>query len=333
MLTSLLLTAIGASAAALPSVPSLETRQAPFEVLQAAPWDAGAVTEWQIHPSCNSSERLQLQQGLDEAVTLATHAKAHINRWGNSSEVYRKYFGNSPPFEAAGAYDIIINGDRAGALFRCDDPDGNCAAFPDEWAGHYRGPNGTHETVICPLSYTSRQHLSQICSQGYDVRTGSRTLYWGSDLIHRLYHMPAYGANGYIDHYAEGWAGIVTAAKEGSPNSTHDSDGLQFFALEAYAYDVIYPGVGCPGSNAPVTEEEMEGSGGHGAAAAATTTSMAAAPAAVTDAPAGQDCHTHSDGSIHCSDATTPEPAATSEAPAAGGENCHTHANGELHCT
>jgi hypothetical protein len=70
---------------------------------------------------------------LNEAVQLAQHAKDHINRWGNSSTIYRKYFGNAPTLEAIGAYDSIVNGNKAQTLFRCDDPDGNCAAFPSKW--------------------------------------------------------------------------------------------------------------------------------------------------------------------------------------------------------
>lgn len=124
--SSLLLAAAAVSAA------PLTARQAPFEVLQQAPWNSGAVKEWQIHPSCNASSRHQLSKGLDEAVELASHAKEHILRWGNSSEIYQKYFGNRPTVEAIGSLDIIVNGDKARALFRCDDPDGNCGSFHGE---------------------------------------------------------------------------------------------------------------------------------------------------------------------------------------------------------
>lgn len=61
-----------------------------------------------------------------------------------------------------------------------------------------------------------------------------------------MYHLPEIG-QGHIGHFAEGYEGILEAAASGSPNVTRDSDGLQYFALEAYAYDIIAPGVGCPG--------------------------------------------------------------------------------------
>lgn len=90
------------------------------------PWNAGATTEFVIHESCNSSEVIQLRKGLADAVTLAEHAKEHILRFGNSSAHYQKYFGDAPSGEAIGYYEKVVSGDRGDALFRCDDPDGNC---------------------------------------------------------------------------------------------------------------------------------------------------------------------------------------------------------------
>jgi len=93
----------------------------------ATPWDAGAVSSYPIHSSCNLTEAAQIAHGLDEAMTLVSHAKDHILRWGNSSEIYQKYFGNASTGEPIGWFDKILNGDKAGILFRCDDPDKNCA--------------------------------------------------------------------------------------------------------------------------------------------------------------------------------------------------------------
>lgn len=110
----------------------LEERQAPFEVQIQAPWDSGAVKEFRIHSSCNASQALQIRTGLHETMLLAQHAKEHVLRWHNESAVYRKYFGNNAAHEVIGAYDIVVNGDRTHALFRCDDPDGNCANNPSK---------------------------------------------------------------------------------------------------------------------------------------------------------------------------------------------------------
>jgi hypothetical protein len=93
----------------------------------ATPWDSGVVNLYPIHSSCNHTEAAQISRGLTEAMALATHTKDHILRWGNSSEIYQKYFGNAPTGEPIGWFDKIANGDKAGVLFRCDNPDGNCA--------------------------------------------------------------------------------------------------------------------------------------------------------------------------------------------------------------
>lgn len=67
-------------------------------------WNSGASNAWPIHESCNATERAQLKRGLDEAATLAQHARDHILRFGNSSEFYQKYFGNAPTGEVIGWY-------------------------------------------------------------------------------------------------------------------------------------------------------------------------------------------------------------------------------------
>jgi hypothetical protein len=103
--------------------PSLST-SAPTETHQ---WAAGWNPSFNIHESCNSSLRAQLQQGLDETVDLAQHARDHLLRWGHASRFTEMYFGNGSTAHAIGWYDRIISADKTGMLFRCDDPDGNCA--------------------------------------------------------------------------------------------------------------------------------------------------------------------------------------------------------------
>ncbi|KAG8166029.1 hypothetical protein KVR01_004581 [Diaporthe batatas] len=282
---------------------SLGGRQAAFEVTEQQPWNAGAVTEFRIHPSCNASQAFQLRQGLDDAVALAQHAKEHVLRWGSSSEFYRKYFGNAPTPEVIGAFDTIVNGNKQNALFRCDDPDLNCQNMPT-WAGHWRGDNATEETVICPTSFFERRPLSTLCARGYNVREHSRLLYWGSDLLHRLYHVPAFGQE-YIDHYSEGYEGIIESAANNSPNSTHDSDGLQYFALDVYAYDIILPGEGCPGPSGPPSTETSSASAPSptetsSSASATSTATTTGAESAASETTLPDNCHTHSDGSVHC---------------------------------
>jgi hypothetical protein len=96
-------------------------------------WDftSGAVTKFPIHPSCNSTLRRQRERAQDETVTLATHARAHLLRWGGASPFVQKYFGNGSGSATAlplGWYTRVAEADRGGMTFRCDDPDQNCAA-------------------------------------------------------------------------------------------------------------------------------------------------------------------------------------------------------------
>lgn len=115
-----------------------------------------------------------------------------------------------------------------------------------DWAGHWRGENATSETVICELSYTTRRPLSTMCSQGYTVSGSETNTFWAGDLLHRLYHVPAIG-QGLIEHYADGYSGVLELAEGNRTEAVHDSETLQYFALEVYAYDVAVPGVGCVG--------------------------------------------------------------------------------------
>jgi hypothetical protein len=124
--------ALAAVASAAPA-PLIARQEAPINRTSEA-WDAGTVTQFPIHSSCNASQAHQIATGLNETIVLAEHAKEHILRWGNESEIYQKYFGDRPPYEAIGAYEIIVNGDKGKVLFRCDNPDGNCALEGRLWS-------------------------------------------------------------------------------------------------------------------------------------------------------------------------------------------------------
>lgn len=70
-------------------------------------WNAGGSNAWPIHESCNATEKALLTRGLDEAATLASHAKDHVLRYGNSSEFYQKYFGTAATGEVIGWYALL----------------------------------------------------------------------------------------------------------------------------------------------------------------------------------------------------------------------------------
>ncbi|GAM43962.1 Asp F2 homolog [Talaromyces pinophilus] len=270
--------------AALPTSPaSIEARANPHEPIFFS-WDAGAVISYPIHSSCNATQRRQIEAGLNEAIELAWHAKSHVLRWGNESEIYRKYFGNRPTMEAIGAYDVIVNGDKANVLFRC-------------WGGHWRGENATSETVICERSYTTRRWLLSMCSQSYTVAGSETNTFWASDLMHRLYHVPAVG-QAYVDHFADGYDEVIALAKSNGTESTHDSEALQYFALEAYAFDIAVPGVGCAGESKGHDHGHDTGSPSTSSTSSTATTTPTDAPSTTVDVPSN--CHTHEGGQLHC---------------------------------
>lgn len=254
-------------------------------------WSEGWTKEYPIHRSCNATLHRQLSNGLNEAVQLAQHAKDHLLRFGHDSEYVTRYFGNGSTATPIGWYDRIINADKTGILFRCDDPDKNCAT-QDQWAGHWRGENATAETVICPLSFEIRRNLDSVCNLGYTVTASKLNTFWASDLMHRILHVPIISEE-IVDHFAHDYSEVLSLAKEDPEKSGIDSNALQYFALDVYAYDIAAPGVGCTGE---IEEEEAESS----ASATATATSTVAAKASATS-DAAKECHTHSDGVVHCS--------------------------------
>ncbi|CAG9975690.1 unnamed protein product [Clonostachys byssicola] len=249
-------------------------------------WSAKWESKFHIHQSCNSTLRAQLETALDETVQLAQHARDHLLAFGNSSDLVVKYFGNGSTAGPIGWYDRVVAANKEGVIFRCDDPDKNCAT-QNGWAGHWRGSNATSETVICDLSFQIRRRLNSMCGLGYTVAGSKLNTFWATDLLHRVFHVPAI-SEGIVDHYIEGYNDALQQAKEKPELSQHDSNVLQYFAVDAWAYDIAAPGVGCTGKAA-------ESSSSH----SSPTSTQSSAPSATSDSP--KECHTHSDGVVHCS--------------------------------
>ncbi|KAG4419522.1 hypothetical protein IFR04_007316 [Cadophora malorum] len=289
------------------AIPTFTAEQTVEQRDTAWTWNEGATPDYTIHVSCNATERNQLQRALNESTILAQHAKDHIMRFGNSSETYVKYFGNSSTTaEPAGWFDKLISGDKSGIVFRCDDIDNKC--HQDGWAGHWRGEISPDQTVICPLSFEARWSLEAMCGHGYTVGEMKDSLYFGADLLHRLYHTVKV-AEGVVDHYADTQEEILQLAIDHPEQAVRNSATLRHFAVEVYAYDIAVPGQGCPGtvpaSTATSASEPAVASSTSSAEAASSTseapaaTTTEAAPA-TTVSSAAAECHTHSDGVVHC---------------------------------
>ncbi len=161
------------------------------------------------------------------------------------------------------------------------------------------------------MSFTTRQPLEGLCGYGYQVVTGKLNFHFGSDLIHRLLHIPSIG-EGVAEHYADTYSECLELAVSDPALAVRNSHTLQYFALDVYAYDIALPGEGCTGRE---PESSAESS------ITPTATATETTPSATGDAPAVcycrfcfptdhiesathtcyQECHTHADGTEHCS--------------------------------
>lgn len=124
--------------------------------------------------------------------------------------------------------------------------------------------------------------------------------------MHRLYHMPAIGEE-WIEHYADDYEEVIDLTANNATFSTHDSDTLQFFALEVYAYDIAAPGVGCAGTAhraaAPASSSvssAVASSTSSAAASAPTSGTATNSQAASLTSSLPANCHTHEGGDVHC---------------------------------
>lgn len=93
-----------------------------------------------------------------------------------------------------------------------------------------------------------------MCGLGYNVANSPTNFYFASDLLHRLYHIPKVG-EGAVEHYAGEYDECLELAETNPEEAVKNSDSLQYFALEAYAFDIAVPGEGCAGKWTPTSSE------------------------------------------------------------------------------
>lgn len=148
--------------------------------------------------------------------------------------------------------------------------------LPVDWAGHWRGSNATQETVICPRSFHIRRGLESLCNSGYTVSGSPLNTFWGVDLLHRVLHVPQISEN-VVDHFAENYNEVIELAESEPEKSVKDSDALQYFAVDVYAFDIAAPGVGCSGPQVAHNHSQSSTSSATYTASAFTTSVRSAA--------------------------------------------------------
>ena len=76
---------------------------------------------------------------------------------GNSSEIYQKYFGSAPTAPVIGWLEKLVSSNRAGIVFRCDDPDKNC----ETQDGMFSLPPLPPPNTLFLALHRSRHHASR----------------------------------------------------------------------------------------------------------------------------------------------------------------------------
>jgi len=63
---------------------------------------------------------------FSETFEVATFARDYIHQHGASDPIFQLYFGTKPEAYPAvvGVYDALLQSNKDGVLFRCDNPDG-----------------------------------------------------------------------------------------------------------------------------------------------------------------------------------------------------------------
>jgi hypothetical protein len=137
-----------------------------------------------------------------------------------------------------------------------------------------------------------------MCMYGYNVANGATNYFWASDLIHRLLHLPPVG-EGAVEHYTneeeEKYPSVINLAKNNATYAARDSDTIQYFALEAYAYDIAVPGVGCPGRYTAPKESSSATPSASASASASATSASASSTATEAAAASAEACEPHND--------------------------------------
>lgn len=151
--------------------------------------------------------------------------------------------------------------------------------------------------------------LEGMCGYGYTVAAGKLSFFFAADLIHRLYHLPKVGET-IVEHYADTYAECLELAISSPADAVRNTHSLQYFALDVYAHDIALPGEGCTGK---AVESDSSS-----AASSAPATTPAPSAQSVSASAESAECHTHSDGVVHCvadetaaPTTTTPEAAST----------------------
>lgn len=182
--------------------------------------------------NCNATQVKMINKYYQDLLEVSSVARAHLINNG-VDDAFEHWFGkNGNPLTVLGAIDNIVEGDKSGALYRCDDIEGSCAEHPTEWPGYHR-VNASQETVLCELFFTSKKPLEDMCAIGNITTVGAKKIA-GIDLFHRFLHIESIN-KGFIAEYAETMDEIVDYAENNSTYAVLNTDSILYYLAETYA--------------------------------------------------------------------------------------------------
>ena len=192
--------------------------------------------------NCNATQVKMINKYYQDLLEVASVARAHLISEG-VDEAFEHWFGeNGNPLTVLGIIDNIVQGDKDGVLYRCDDIEGTCASHPTTYPGYHR-VNASQETVLCDLFFTSKKPLEDMCVIG-NITTVKPKKFAGIDLFHRFLHIESI-SKGFVAEYVEDMDQLVDYAEHNSSYAVINTDNILYYIAESYALELT-PG-GCLG--------------------------------------------------------------------------------------
>lgn len=199
--------------------------------------------------NCNSSQTKQINKYYQDFIEVSSVARSNLLENGADDEAFKHWFGEEGnPLTVLGVIDNLVQGNKNGVLYRCDDVDDLCAAHSSDWPGYHR-ESAPQETVICDLFFTSKHPIEKMCTEG-DILNVKPKRYAGIDLFHRFLHLSSIN-KGFVGEYTEKFSDVIEFANKNSTYAVLNTDSLLYYIAEVYSLQLTESG--ClgeyPGSN------------------------------------------------------------------------------------
>jgi hypothetical protein len=188
--------------------------------------------------NCNATQMKYIDKYYQDMLEVSSIAREHLIQNG-TDEIFEHWFGQGNLLTVLGVIDNIVQGDKAGVLYRCDDIDGGCAEHLTTWPGYHRS-TAENETVLCDLFFTSKRPIEDMCNIGDILEVEPKT-FAGIDLFHRFLHLESIN-KGFVSEYTETFEEIVDYAKENNTYAVINTDNILYYLAEAYSVSLASKG-------------------------------------------------------------------------------------------